>query len=55
MRTVGDDKVVRVVAQYDGQHYPKRWYYNLSVREAIRRYKVFYGIKGKRGVEINIS
>lgn len=55
MRTVGDDTVVRVDALYNGHLYSQRWYYNLSKREAIRRYKEFYNLTGKRGVQIGVS
>lgn len=55
MRTVGSDKVVRVVALYNGHLFSQRWYYNISEREAIKRYKAINNLTGKQGVQIGIS
>lgn len=55
MRTVGDDNVVKVVALYNGHLFPQRWYYNLSEREAIKRYKAVYKLTGKHNVQVGVS
>lgn len=55
MRTVGDDKVVRIAFEHNGCCYSAKWYYNLSVRESIKRAKKVYGLTGKHNVKVIIK
>ena len=55
MRTLGADSVVKVVALYNGHLFSQRWYYNISEREAIKRYKAINNLTGKQGVQIGVS
>jgi hypothetical protein len=55
MKTIGDDTVVRVTLVHAGKRYSTQWYYNLSVRESVKRSKRVHGLTGKHGVTVLLT